>query len=436
MSKLCLLLGVLALLACRMALAEPCPSSFPLNPPADKAALTAAMQQLKGQEDACQNRADYYNYRGLVALQQGDARGAAEWLERALLLNPDLAGVQVDYLRALALAGDQASAANLAQSLLARSDLPPTVAAWLPRQYQDWRSSEAWITRFSIAVLGGYETNLNGAPQNPFVTLTLGSGNLLLQLAPQFQAKGGSAGQVVFSGVAGKDTGSDAFVLIGQAQTRNGADSSTNFQQVDLGGVWRHALGDNGTLLRGDTISLRYGGQQLYQSLRLEPGFEWGGKVCSPRLGMLYNAYTYPVSHELDGRYLGGVAGLACAVGVNQLRGQVSAGHDQAAYTDRPGGNEQVRELTLGWHRPLGAGSMDLEGILGGMQDASGYSSLLANGASRTVNRQYLRLEYDHPITGQWEGLVYGELNRQDSNVSLFSVTDRAIYAGLRWKTP
>ena len=399
--------------------------------------LASEAQRLKTLEGVCANRADYYAYRGLVALQQNQPAVAVEWLERALLLDPQLAGVQVDYARALALSGDKAAAANLARELLNRPDLPATVAAWLPGQYRDWALDEAWVARFSVATLAGYETNLNSAPQNPFITLTLGSGDLQMQLSPQYLARQGAAAQIVASGVVGKETGTDALAVVGQVQARGSNYGDTSYQQADLAVLWHHALEQGGTLLRTDLVSLRYAGQELYQSVRLEPDYEfkpWG--VCQPRLGVLYNAYVYPVSPELDGRYVGLVGGGTCVVGENQWRAQLGGGHDAAAYSNRPGGAERVTELSLGWNRPLGRGSVDVQTLWGHIRDDQGYSPLLASGATRDVTHQYLKLEYDHPLTAAWEFLVYGEINQQQSNVSLFSVTDHAIYTGLRWKTP
>ncbi|MHB8354878.1 MAG: hypothetical protein ACYDCF_10660, partial [Burkholderiales bacterium] len=193
------LCGLVLLLGAKAAVADDCPVAFPLNPPTDRETLIEEANRLAPLEAPCEKRADYYAYRGLIALQRGDGVNAVEWLERALLINPNLAGVEVDYARALALAGDRAAAANLARALLARPDLPPAVASWLPQQFQDWSITTDWVSRFSVAILGGYETNLNSAPQNPFVTLTLGSGDLALQLAPQFQPRQGAAGQLILS---------------------------------------------------------------------------------------------------------------------------------------------------------------------------------------------------------------------------------------------
>jgi hypothetical protein len=435
-TKLFALCGLVLLSCTQAAVADECPVAFPLNPPLDQKTLVAEARRLAPLESVCENRADYYAYRGLVALQREDASNAVEWLERALLINPNLAGVEVDYARALALAGDRAAAANLARDLLARPDLPPTVASWLPQQFQDWSISADWVSRFSIASLAGYETNLNSAPQNPFVTLTLGSGDLALQLSPQFQPKQGAAGQLILSGVAGREWGNDALAFIGQVQARGSAYSDTNYQQADVGVLWRHAFQDGASLLRVDDIALRYGGQSLYQSVRVEPDYEWVTGSCRPKVGLLYNGYAYPVAPELNGRYLGVLGGGVCVLGADQVRGQVGVGRDQATYGNRPGGGEGASEVTLGWAHPWGVGLLDVQGVLGRIRDDTGYSTLLAGNATRDVTRQYLKVEYDHPLSKTWEFLIYGESNHQNSNISLFSVTDRGLYAGLRWTTP
>lgn len=429
-----LLLALVTLVWAALAQAASCPDTFPVAPPKGRPQLDAAAQSLAALNDDCLQRADYYAYRGVVALERGDAEGAVVWLERALLLHPDQPGVEVDYARALALTGDRSSAANLARSLLARPDLPPTVAAFLPQELRTWNESAQWTSQFSVATLMGRETNLNSAPQTPYVTLTLGTGGLALQLAPQFQPKGGSAALVLASGVVGREVGDDAVAFVGQVQAR-GSDGSTDYQQADLAALWRHELHTGGVMVRVDGIQSYYGGANLYQSFKVESAYDWPVGPCQPRLGGQANTYTYPVSPELAGHYFGLLAGGTCQAGVTQWRGQVSLGRDLAVQNDRPGGNQNVQEVALGWNRPLGRGTVDVQGLVDRMLDAGGYSPLLSAGATRDVHRQYLRLEYDHPLWGNWEFMTYAESNRQDSNLSLFQVTDQALYAGLRWKT-
>ncbi len=427
--------GVLLLVICCWARAESCPPSFPLNPPAERSALGNAARALALLESVCLNRADYFAYRGLVALEQGEAGAAVEWLEHALLLNPDLPGVEVDFARALALTGDRPSAANLAGDLLDRPDLPSTLASWLPQQFRDWKGASDWISRFGVSTLAGYETNLNSAPQSAFVNITLGSGILQLQLAPQYQPRDGAAIQLGTSGLVGKEFGTDALVFIGQLQSRGSGQGDTNYLQGDVAALWKHSMESKSSLLRLDLIGLNYGSQDLYHSLRLESDLEWTATPCAPSVGLLYNSYGYPVSTELGGQSLSLLMGGSCEVGGGTLRGQLILGRDLAAGSNRPGGGEGLASMVLGWRHGLGRGSLDVQGILGETRDDGPYSPILAAGATRNITREFMRVEYSHPLGRGWEAVAYGEAGHQGSNIPLFSVNSQALYAGVRWMT-
>jgi hypothetical protein len=85
------------------------------------------------------------------------------------------------------------------------------------------------------------------------------------------------------------------------------------------------------------------------------------------------------------------------------------------------------------WSRPVGGGRLGADLLWYRQQDASGYSPLLENGATRWIDRRTLYLEYSYPVAPGWAILGTLEGLAQRSNLELFDIASRAFYIGLRW---
>src|SRR5699024_9811512 len=141
-------------------------------------------------------------YRGAVLNGLGKYVEAASLLEGALLLEPDLAGAQIDYAEALAGVGEPSAATSLLRGVLARPDVPPETRAYIVRRLNaldivqrfdalvGLRSvGEDWHGVASVTVKGGYDTNLNSAPSRSTLGLTLPGGDeIVFALADSVRA--------------------------------------------------------------------------------------------------------------------------------------------------------------------------------------------------------------------------------------------------------
>ena len=434
-----------------------------LPAPGERQALESSLAALATE---CGGHAGYLAYRGALLNALGRHDQAALLLEQALLLDPGLAGAQIDYAEALAALGDPASAAAMLRDVASRPDVPAPLQSRLARMLsaletrqragapgarsaradEDGQRAAGWHGTGTLALKLGTDGNLNNAPTSAVLTLTLPGGDAVFQLADRFRPRAGAAARLEGAGQWVRPTeGGGALQLYADARSRTSPSASeANYRQLQAGGVWNTALGPSrvgigsgAAASLGVNISqLRYGGADLYRAERLTASRDWrvrGGRTeCRPSAGLEGESRHYPSAAELDGRFFGLNAGLACNAGVNRVVLTLRAGVDTAR-AERPGGKQRQADLRLVWQRPLAGGRLGADLHWYRQRDADGYSPLLDNGAARRIGRAALSLEYSYPIAPGWS--VLGSLERleQRSNLGLFDIFGRAFYVGVRW---
>ena len=442
------------LLAASLLLSHPvlavCPGDAgePLPPPEK---LQAAEEDLARLAAECSGQPGYLAYRGAILNALGRPDAAAVLLEQALLLDPRRAGAQIDYAESLAALGDRASAVALLREVLARSDVPPALRPQLERRLDamdarrrfdalaaltdlsTWTGT-GWQGAGTLTAKLGRDSNLNSAPAHDSLTLTLPGGDGVLALADRFRPRAGSAALFEANGqVVRPADGGAALQVYGDARMRvTPAASDTNYEQLQAGAARSQPLSNGFALFSIAASQLRYGGSNLFRALRLVASRDWQAGSCRPSLGLEGESRSFPTADELEGRFFGVRAGLSCSLGLDRLSVALRGGHD-AARADRPGGDQRQTDLRLLWSRPIGAGRLGADLSWYRQRDANGYSPVLANGASRRLDRTILYLEYAYPVSASWSVLATLEALGQRSNVELFDVTGRALYLGLRW---
>jgi len=417
-------------------------------PPAE--ALQASEQRLARLASECGRHAGYLAYHGAVLNALGRPAEAALLLEQALLLDPRRAAAQIDYAEALAALGDHASAAALLRDALARPDVPASLRPRLESRLDasaaaadaaphaalsgpGEHAAAAWHGAGTLSLKWGRDSNLNSAPSRDALTLTLPGGDAVLALADRFRPRAGAAVMTEASGQAVRLLGGGAALqFYGEARLRDNPGSDADYQQVQAGGAWRQPLESGSALFGAGASDLRYGGTDLYRAVRLAASRDWNAAVCRPSLGVEVEHRRYPAVPELQGRYAGLNAGLACAFDVERL---VLAGRNgrDLAQASRPGDNQRHTELRVNWARPAAGGRLSADLLWHRQQDAGGYSPLLANGAARRLERISVVLEYAYPVAPGWSLVASAENLAQRSNLELFGVSGRALYVGVRW---
>lgn len=420
-------------------------------------ALAAALEPLALQR-GCLRDAQFQAYRGAVLLALDDHAAAVEPLERALLLQPDFPGAELDLAVAFARLGQtQAARAMLAQ-VEQRSDLPPGLRAALARQQvalSQEPAATAMRNRWQLTLMGGHETNLNNAPAVNQLTLTLpnGLGRQTLPLAPSSLPRSGNAvlGTAQWQGV--RPAGESLWVLQAEGRWRETHEASTGFRQVDTAATWLQApQADRQWIGRVAGTWLEFGGHPLVRSLRGLAQYQLpalGGGTCRPALGAEVDSRRFPSSADLDGLYRGGVLSWICP-GRKQgsedptlFTVQLRAGRDRPDAAARAGGTQTRSELRAQWDTPLptpwrgvlGPGRASVQASYVRQVDSSGYSPLLEDNAIRETRRAALQVEASFALGGGLFAVGTAEAAAQRSNLPAFSGRQRSLYLGLRWET-
>jgi hypothetical protein len=407
-----------------------------VQPPATETQRQQALDALTGLEDACSTRPDYFAWQGSLYLTLHHPQKAANALEKALLLDPSLAGAQLDYAQALAELGENNAARSLVESVMGRPDIPSALHEWLTSQWGE-KGDSPWKTSWLVQSLLGTETNLNSAPASNLLTLTLPGGSIPVVLGESQRPQSGAASLNTGAFEATRAWGPGQVTLSGDATVRaSPGHTDSNLQWVDGAALWTQPLwgGDAGVRLAATRLWM--GGIELYDEnagkLFVEQPLTFGETACRYGVGGDYSARSYPAAPTLDGRYSGLELGLGCQRGQTLVTTTGQWGVDRAQSPMRLGGNQERDDFSVSGSHPLGPGRLSLTGQWSRLQDQDMYSTLLG-GSTREILRWAGRVEYDHPLSAHWTVLGYLEKTSQNSNISLFALENQAVYLGLRW---
>ncbi len=445
-------LGLSALLA--MVLCAP--AAFAQSAcPAPAQWQTATLAQLAALAEACDDNAFFHAHRGAQLLAQGQTEAAAISLEKALLINPDLPGAQLDYAQALAQIGLKGSARAILNNVLQRADIQPGLKAQLsPAQSTDMpvanslRAEPQWQWNGLLQTAYGHESNLNSATYTDALTLYLSNGPVTLGLTDNAKPVAGDAFkttaalQGVMRGAGGQELSVNAALASKTGAASVGGNNRTAEGAVkyslpmlagNASGVWQVAAGGTQFWL---------GNQTAYQDQGLQLKFSWDslGAACkwAPAIGRIDQ--SFPQSASLNGVYTYGRMDWVCSSGQNrETHVALGGGQDKAQDSSRPGGNRQRTDLLVRHEQivsvpflPLAAGQLSAWLRYAHSQDKQAYSDLLGDLKSNT-HRTDLGLGYWVPVAKQWSAGLNLEATSQRSNNTLFNLKNSGVYVGLRW---
>ena len=416
-----------------------CPeASFAQIAPENLVDRYLALQSIEVFRESCSNRVDYLWYRGVLLLSLGRGRDAAEVLERAVLLQPDFPGIQLDFAQALAASGDRLSAGSLIERLLLRQDIHSGFRQILEREKEALRRTRTPLTLKASSQLG-YETNLNSAPNSRFFTLTSGGGPVVLELDESGRKRSGvawlNAMGLQSNGMLGNPSEGSFASLDVRSRTSAGG---TDYLQLGALAVFQRRI----DLLRHSFIvdfrpsfnRIQFGGQTIFGGLGFQTGLEaasWLG--CPIRFGPDFERREFPQATTNNGHFYAVFGALRCSTSLVDYALQLRVGLDDAEHLRRPGGDQRRQELTFIGSRIIWGGiKADFIGSVARANDSVPYSALLSQGAVRRLNRILVRLEVGGPIGGTlgWYGSL--ERGRQGSNLELFQTAYNAVFFGLK----
>ncbi|TRW92021.1 hypothetical protein [Candidatus Methylobacter oryzae] len=347
---------------------------------------------------------------------------AADLLEGVLMQYPDAKGAVDQYNKALAGLDNQ----NKPQIQPIQPDIPP----------------QQWQINTGLQLRSGYSDNLNQAPSQPTLQLTLPSGPVAVELQSQFRKQAGfgvesqltaNAMRTMADGLQWQVRGeffNRETEYGGYADYQGVNLLSSLMQHEDDGRETGGALGFN---------VLRYGGDvYLYAGQLMLRHTAKKGQYCRPQIGGDFLWQRQDGRPLLDSRYTGLMAGVICDTKVGLYSAVVSAGWDWAT-SERPGGDQQRGKLEVIGIWPTDFISQDsfVKAYTNIFQsnDMQAYSPWLGNGASRYINRIGLGLDYDWPLSlvaDNWRGVASVKWQNQNSNISLFEMNTMEGWLGVR----
>ena len=352
--------GLLALLAVGLntsvAYAQSASTSAAANTcPAPVEWQAATLAQLATWAEACDTNAFFHAHRGAQLLAQGQTEAAAVSLEKALLINPDLPGAQLDYAQALAQIGLKGSARAMLNTVLQRPDIQPGLKAQLsvaqsadPAEASRSATDPLWQWNGLLQTAHGHESNLNSATYTDALTLYLSNGPVTLGLTDNAKPVAGNAFkttaalQGVLRGAGGQELTLNAALASKTGAASVGGNNRTAEGAVkyslpmlagDASGVWQVAAGGTQFWL---------GNQTAYQDQGLQLKYAWDtlGAACkwAPAIGRIDQ--RFPQASTLNGVYSYGRLEITCASGLNrETHVALGGGQDKAQDNNRPGGN-------------------------------------------------------------------------------------------------
>lgn len=420
-------------------LADACPDlSRLLRGPGERSDWPAISEELEPLFEQCLLSSPYFALRGAAQLNTGRLPEAIESLERALLLDPDNGAAMVDYAQALLEDGQLFAAIEANRLVLARKDAPDGLVTQLQARQRDWRSLTRQ-TSYQIDLVGGFDDNLNGGPDEDLIALTLAGEPILLTLSQNLSAASGPFGNLralmrhrqltpgrqhdflgQLSGRLSEDTASDIL----QATARYSQTVAARQRSWQLGAGLNHLAFGGNSLFTGVDSRLRY---QLRQ-----------GSRCRPFVAGAVQHQSWHGQSLLNGLETKLGVGGDCAVAgrPNQRLGlESSLLYNAALNSGRLGGDRVGWQLRLQWQVAIAGGLISTRFDHTTLEDQRGYSQLLADNARRRVSRNSVLVQYRRPLSASGTDLLVNFYHQdQGSSLSLFRTEDTSLEVGLSWR--
>ncbi|OFE13346.1 hypothetical protein PHACT_09495 [Pseudohongiella acticola] len=421
--------------------AQTCPDLSPLiqqNPQ-----ISEDWMRIQGQLEPllsrCLQSTEYFALRGAAQLNTGRLDRALESLERALLLNPDNGGAQVDYAQALYLQGQLFSAIDLNRQLLARNDLPPGLQPLLQDRERVWRGMTRQ-TSVQADMLVGYDNNLNGAPEPGQITLTLSGEPVVLPLNPEFRPQSGPYLNLRVGGRYRQLAPEHQHNVLVELRGRVSEDQASDLLQLDTRYAFIKPGNERSWQVSTGMSHLLFGGSPLYTATeaggRYMPDARLG--ACRPQVSATAQYQLFHGQSRLNAFESRAGVGLTCALstslGAQQVVADISALNNSPVRSGRPGGSRQGWQLNVDWQWQLPRGVLLTQVNHTETADKRGYSAILADGARRDIKRSYVLFQYRQPLsrTRPDTSLLFNVYHqKQRSNLELFRSSDSTVEIGI-----
>ena len=401
------------------------------------------LQDLKVRQEARAGDPDFDYLLGITALEAGELLLALDALERTVLHRPNFAGAWLDLAIVHARLGDAASAEAILAHVESAFDPPPALRTQIAQARQRLLpaplqvATQGW--HGDLAVLAGTTSNANaGLAVSGFNLTPLDQPPLPVNVDPEQRPRRDSQLQVrgsVYRDIAHANGSTTS--LLGYLRGRQYAsEQDFTFYEVAAGVSHAQPITRQLSATAGSSVrQLSLGGSGLATFYTASLGLRRQWQHCSAQASGEYEYRDYSREGYFSAGIVWAGGGLDCRIGAHSVSVAARSGLDEPR-GDRAGGDTTRLESSLLWRWQLAARwSSDLLVYYVHNRDGSGYSPLLADGATRRVERLGQRLTLSRSLdpAGRWRLLLEVENGRDYSNLPVFRLEERQVSVGIRY---
>ncbi|MCZ2721343.1 hypothetical protein O1D97_06695 [Marinomonas sp. 15G1-11] len=385
-------------------------------------------QQLGAQLNYCLNDSAFFALYGASLLHSGLTAQSIEYLERALLLNPNNGSALIDYSEALYKSDQLLAAIQVNDQILSRHDLPEYLRVPLTERGKEWGNQRIeWQNKVSLA--SGYHDNLNGVANLKDLILTFDDRDIIVRLDENSRPIAGDYQTINASSQRSKlfDDGFSRFSV--NVSSRTSELSRVDTDSVGLSYEKETLLVDGSFIWDLDSQYVFFGGKGLYLSSSSSASRYWRQERCSTYVTTEGRSLYFPDQPQSNEMALELQWGALCGPSNNQIDLSFSVAHNESL-DHRPGGDRFIQELALQWKKSIGNGFLLSEISFSTTNDEKGYNPLLSNNEIRSVNTTNASVRFFYPLSKHLmlqSGLYY---QGQDSNLSLFETQSKSADIG------
>jgi hypothetical protein len=176
---------------------------------------------------------------------------------------------------------------------------------------------------------------------------------------------------------------------------------------------------------------LLYGGNPLYSVTEGRVRYRFRDLGCNPYYELAAQHQLYHGQNFMTGIESSATGGLDCVRG-NQRLGVEAGILNNSALKDRPGADRLGWKMRLNWQLQLGQDLISAQLGYASLEDKTGYSPLLDNGARRQVRSRTAQVQYNHPLQTDLSLIINLNHQGQGSNIDPFENHSTAFEVGLR----
>ena len=350
---------------------------------------------------------------------EGRNQDAADILEKILMIDSAAEGVADSYRRLLNKMAQQQERSITGQSITS-----------------DWQSNG----KLSVSVGGG--DNLNRAPADKNIKISLSTGDTELALNKDQQPQAGYGVETSISawGVK-KITPKNTVNLALQMQHRTTDQKNfTDYLRINSSASIQHKLANEDELAVAIFADvMHYDNESRFYSLDTLTRYTWqNSQQCNSHVGLDLQWKHQKDNKLYDSLYSGIAVGASCYALGGFYSAGISAGNEWGLDKNRPGGGQWRLDAYLNHNKTLDL--LRSKDAINGyvnmmlMSDQQSYSALLANGQKRQMGLLLLGTQYRLPIgpvNDQWWMVLKTEWQKQYSNIPLFEFQSFEAWLGV-----